>query len=305
MKRFFTIFIVFIFILPVCAESADYAKAEEESRIGNLFDLYLAESFVILKDDNLTEKVTKIVEKIAKASDNPDIKYLVRIINDPLPVVSSFPGYIYISSGMLDILENEDELASVVAHAIAHAIEKDQYDTYMTALKMKKIAFVTGSLMPFLMFAGAGVGAIAAGGITGVSISAVGSILLINYGAYAVSSTVQAITTKSLPERKVTLNRLGPYLHLPDIKSNLTVLVFFGEIYGGYNEDNELKADELSIRYLNNAGYKPEALVSVFRRLLELRNKYISNGYVSHLFVARPGLEKRIENADQVIKDNK
>jgi predicted Zn-dependent protease len=82
----------------------------------------------------------------------------------------------------------------------------------------------------------------------------------------------------------------------------LSVLVFLGEIYGGYKEDDEIKADNLAISYLRKAGFNSEALVSVFKKLLKLRNEYISKDYVSHLLVAKPGLEERIENANQVIR---
>ncbi len=305
-KRFFSIFIIFSFLfnglLSIRSEGADYDEAEKETRIGNLFDFYLTESFVMLRDDNLNRKVTKIVEKIIKVSDKPDIKYIVRIINSPLPVASSFPGYIYVSTGMLDILENEDELASVVAHAVAHVNEKDLYETYVSARKMKKIVFVTGSLMPFLGFSGLGVAAITGTALSTITIE---FILYVVPGIYAASSMVQAMTEQKIPEKKIAINKLGPYLYLSDSESNLSVLVFFGDVYSGYKQDKEIMADKLTVDYLNKAGYKSEALITVLEKFSKLRNEYIAKGYITHLLIARPGLEQRIKDANQIIESYK
>ncbi len=309
MKRFFPIFIVCSFVLngllPLCSEGADYTETEQEIRMGNLFDLYLTESFVMLRDDNLNRKVTKIAEKIVKVSDKPDVKYVVRIINSPLPVASSFPGYIYVSTGMLDILENEDELASVIAHAVAHVNEKNLYETYVSARKMKKIAFVTGSLMPFLMFGGVGIVAVAGGGIAAATVPTIETLLYTETGIYAASSMVQTVAEQKVPEKRIAINRLGPYLYLPDSESNLSVLVFLGDVYSGYKQDREIMTDKLAVDYLKKAGYKPEAMLSVLKKLLELKNKYLAKGYITHLLIARPGLEQRIKDAHQLIESNK
>ncbi|MHA2039868.1 MAG: hypothetical protein ACW98X_25925 [Promethearchaeota archaeon] len=70
MNRLFAIliigFIIFSGLLPSHAESVDLSKAEEERRIGHLLDLYMTESFVMLRDDELYEKISDVIDRIAE-----------------------------------------------------------------------------------------------------------------------------------------------------------------------------------------------------------------------------------------------
>src|SRR4030066_145639 len=137
MNRLFVVFIIISFILngllPVRSEAEDFSKAEENRRMGHLLDLYMTESFVMLGDSGLSEKVAEVVDKISDAAGMSEKNIRLRLINDKLPVTSSLPGYMYVSTGMLDIIDGESELAYVIAHAIAHATEKDQHQTYSNA----------------------------------------------------------------------------------------------------------------------------------------------------------------------------
>jgi predicted Zn-dependent protease len=304
-KRLFIIFFVLSLIIDISFPSglrgADNTDIEENRRIGNLLDIYITASFVILKNDDLAEKVSRITGKILSSTDNAGNEIRVRIINDSLPVASSFPGYLYVSTGMLDMLENEDELASVIAHAIAHINEKAQYHAYKTAEKMDKIATITGQLIPLLAFTG-----LAGAGMAGASLtqSIVNPILTLVSGTYG-STAIYTKSLSGLPDKKSTINRLGPYLYLPDTKLNLTALVFFEEIYGGYKKDNEIEADALAINYLYRSGYDPEAFIAILEKLLRSKNDMATNGYLFHLLSSEPGLEKRITNANTVIENLK
>jgi len=46
-------------------------------------------------------------------------------------------------------------------------------------------------------------------------------------------------------------------------------------------------------------------MVSVLNKLSNLRSDYISRGYISHIWVAKPGLEKRIDNANNIFENYK
>jgi predicted Zn-dependent protease len=309
MNRLFAVliigFIIFSGLLPSHAESVDLSKAEEERRMGHLFDLYMTESFVMLRDDKLYEKISDVVDKIATVTGTSDNKLRLRIINDKLPVASSFRGYVYVSTGMLDILENEAELASVIAHAIAHVIEKDQHQTYNDVLWKDRVANFTGYIMPLLVFSGLGGTAIAGGGIATAYTSTFEGILLIESGFYSMTSIAGGLTATDLREKRIILNRLVPHINLPVTKVGLSVMVFLGDLYGGYGKKEEIQADNLAMNYLDKAGYNPGSLVSVLRKLLKLRNNYVAGGYIYHLLLAKPGLEKRIDNADHVLKNHK
>ncbi len=137
---------------PSGLRSADITDIEEERRIGNLFDVYGTASFVILKDDDLAEKVSGITGRILSAAGNTETN-LARGSSTIPCLLHPFHGYLYVSTGMLDMLANEDELASVIAHAIAHINKKAQYHAYKTAEKIDKIMTITGQLIPAALHA--------------------------------------------------------------------------------------------------------------------------------------------------------
>lgn len=272
--------------------------AEKEARVGNLFDLYTTETFVILEDETLTKKVSQIVEKIAKVSDHPEIEYKVKIINDPLPVASSFPnGFIYVSTGLLDILENEDELAAVLSNVIVRMHEKYQYNAFTTEWKRRKTIKTVSTVISIALAVGGGV---AIGADIGDNLAKA----LIAAGTVAAVAGVQVAgekMIKHLPSKKVSLNKMGPHLNSYDLATSSSVFIFFKEVYEGYDSEKELKATELSIQNLNKAGCNPKALVSVLERFAKLRDEYLANGYICNLLIAQPGFERRIAYAQELI----
>ena len=309
MKILFTVLIIIFFIfnglLPVRAEAEDFSKAEENRRMGHLLDLYMTESFVMLRDSSLSEKITEVVDKISDTAGMSDYNVRLRLVNDKLPVISSVPGYIYVSSGMLDIIDGESELAYVIAHAIAHAIEKDQHQTYSYALRNDRLEQLIGQIMPLLVFSGVGGAAIAGAGMTAASASAIESIVVIESGVYSITSLSNALTSNDIHKNENTHNLLIPYLNLPDIKQSLCVMVFLNDLYRGYGEKEEIQADNLAISFLYKAGYDPDVIITVLRKFIDLRNDNITGEYIYHQSAARPGLEKRIENAAHVLENYK
>ncbi len=263
--------------------------------MGNLFDLYVTENFVILKDDGPNKKVSQIVERIARASEKPSIQYKIRIINDHLPTAFSFPGYIYVSTGLMDILTSEDELAAVLAAAISRTLDKYQYNAFKSDLKHKRGALIA-SIIFTAIFSGGLVATIAAHEmVTG-------------------QPNIPQAATK-LPERKAVFNRMT--VPLGSMAYASSVSIFHKEIYSGDHNDSyisnssnsdsdsdekkaidkEQKTIESAVKYLKKAGYNPKALASVFERLLKMREIYYSKGYISNLLIAKPNLEGRIEHA--------
>ncbi len=301
------IIILFIFgtLLPVRADEGEYTKEEQERKMGHLMDFYMTESFVMLRDVELSEKIAEVVDRIVKVTEKSDSKFHLRIINDQLPVAASFPGYVYISSGMLDILISEDELAFVISHAIAHVIEGDLHQTYVDAVRNERIANLTGHVMPLLVFSGVGAAAAVAGGLSAASAATIGNIMYIGSGVSAAATLAQGLTDTDIREKKFIHNRLIPHIDLPDNKAGFSVLVYLGDVYRGYGKEDEIQADNLAIGHLDKAGYDPDAILSVLTKLKDLNKEHIAEGHIFHSSLAEPGLEKRIDNAHRTLENYK
>ncbi|GAA5445653.1 beta-barrel assembly-enhancing protease [Microbulbifer sp. NBRC 101763] len=93
----------------------------KEISIGKEMHEKLIESTPIYQDPILTAYVSHVGQKVAAASDRPDLKYHFTIIDSQDINAFALPGgYVYINRGLLTYLHSEAEMAAVLAHEIGH-----------------------------------------------------------------------------------------------------------------------------------------------------------------------------------------
>jgi predicted Zn-dependent protease len=101
-------------------KNLNWYPVAQEKEIGKLYSAKIERSFKVLDDRPLTDYVTRIAENIAKNSD-AQMPITVRLLETEQVETFTLPGgYQYISRGLLLRLENEGELASLLARGIAH-----------------------------------------------------------------------------------------------------------------------------------------------------------------------------------------
>ncbi len=72
-------------------------------------------------DQKLERMVAKIVGQLILGSDNPNQTYQVTILNSPNVNAFALPGgYLYVTRGLLALANDSAELATVIAHEMAH-----------------------------------------------------------------------------------------------------------------------------------------------------------------------------------------
>src|SRR5690606_3006527 len=72
-------------------------------------------------DQKLERMVAKIVGQLILASDDPNQSYRVTILNSPSVNAFALPGgYLYVTRGLLALANDSAELATVIAHEMAH-----------------------------------------------------------------------------------------------------------------------------------------------------------------------------------------
>src|SRR2546423_10649273 len=77
--------------------------------------------FTPMKDEAVTQYVSRVGAYVARHSVAPTKQYQFVVTTDSSPdAMTTGVGRIYISIGMLRLVENEDELAGILAHEIAH-----------------------------------------------------------------------------------------------------------------------------------------------------------------------------------------
>lgn len=82
-------------------------------------------SGVLYEDTGIEHYLNRISKKLHMNSISSDISFNVKVINDPSLNAFAFPnGVIYVHSGILARMDNEAQLAALLAHEMAHCIQR-------------------------------------------------------------------------------------------------------------------------------------------------------------------------------------
>jgi beta-barrel assembly-enhancing protease len=152
---------------------AEYNASFSFSRIDlSLLDQvqYLAGAYekqgLVYHDESLNAYVNEIGRAMLPANTAPDhVKWDFQVLRDPMPNAFALPnGMIYVNTGLLSLLENEDQLASVLAHEITHVTDRHAYLHYRDYRKKMAVANVVSYVASFAPGNSAWGAAIQAGG---------------------------------------------------------------------------------------------------------------------------------------------
>lgn len=99
---------------------------QTERTIGETLSLESLQRFgTPVKNEPLQEYVTLVGSAVAATSKRSTIPYRFAVLDTPIYNAFAAPGgIIFISRAMLDLLENEAELAAVLAHEVGHVAER-------------------------------------------------------------------------------------------------------------------------------------------------------------------------------------
>jgi predicted Zn-dependent protease len=77
------------------------------------------------QDAQLEALITRVVDQLVAASERPDLKYKVTILNSPAVNAFALPnGQLYVTRGLIALASDNAELASVLSHEMAHVIAR-------------------------------------------------------------------------------------------------------------------------------------------------------------------------------------
>ena len=100
-------------------------STSQEVSLGKEFAAQVDTTNPLSDDSVLVNYVNEIGQKIARLSDRADLDYRFAIIDTPIINAFACPGgYIYLYTGLLQVMENEAQLAGVLAHEISHVVAR-------------------------------------------------------------------------------------------------------------------------------------------------------------------------------------
>ena len=112
-------------ILFLIFQTAGLAHAsftiEDEKKLGKEFYERLDKSCVIIHDQKIDAYINQLGSNVLAQSDRAPFEFRFSVIKSSAINAFATPGgYVYVNSGLITMVETESELASVLAHEIAH-----------------------------------------------------------------------------------------------------------------------------------------------------------------------------------------
>jgi len=253
--------------LSACGAAASEGSVAPNSgdvRRGNHWDALLRDGTPLYEDADVVARVSQVGQKVAASSGNPHhFEFRFFVLNSVEPTAfAAAGGYIYVTTGLLRALDNEDELAAILAHEIGHVNERHPMKTGMS---QQARTFWTTML-------------------------ALGSMAAAMYVQTTVASALAPYMTMENAEALQKLSELTYMVsNIGTTAVGQRVIISF---YQGYRDEFEFKADELALQYAGKAGYRRDALAQVFERIGSHQGD-ISPLAVSHLHSPKKVLDSR------------
>ncbi len=107
---------------PVTGErQLSLISESQEIQMGQEAAGQAAQSLGLVDDAELQSYVQRIGASLAVDSERPDLPWSFRVVDDAVPNAFALPGgFIFVTRGLLNLMDSEAELASVLGHEIGH-----------------------------------------------------------------------------------------------------------------------------------------------------------------------------------------
>jgi predicted Zn-dependent protease len=137
---------------------------EQEYYLGRAVGASITHSYGVLENEAATRYVNVVGQILAQASDKPETyggyHYLI-LQSEDINAFAAPGGLIFISRGMLRLCENEDDLAAVLAHEVAHvnlshavsAISNSRWTQVATTVGTESVKNIAGDQVASLTMA--------------------------------------------------------------------------------------------------------------------------------------------------------
>lgn len=111
-------------VLPGAALAREYSPKEEE-KLGREGCAQIEKEYKVIDDPAQLKRLDQMLKAIAPVTSRPEVTYRAKILDtDDVNALSLPGGFIYVTKGLLDIVESDDELVGVLAHEVAHNVHR-------------------------------------------------------------------------------------------------------------------------------------------------------------------------------------
>jgi beta-barrel assembly-enhancing protease len=98
---------------------------EEEIALGRKFSAEYEKKVELLQNPVIDGYLNSIVKRLGEASQRPNWPYQVKVVNSREVNASAIPGgFLYLQRGLLDFVEDENEMVGALAHEVGHVVAR-------------------------------------------------------------------------------------------------------------------------------------------------------------------------------------
>jgi MAF protein len=106
-------------------EETFYYSTDKEVQMGRSIAKEVEKEYKLVDDPLVQKRVEDIGSKIAAVSDRKEIDYAFKVLDDEEVNAVSLPGgFVYVNKGLVDKIDNDDELAGILAHEVGHIVAR-------------------------------------------------------------------------------------------------------------------------------------------------------------------------------------
>lgn len=118
----------------------------QEIQIGQQSAQEVAQSLGLVPDEALQAYVQELGAALAADSERPELPWTFRVVDDPTPNAFALPGgFIFVTRGMMNLMDSEAELATVIGHEIGHVTARHSV-TQISRAQLAQIGLGLGTV---------------------------------------------------------------------------------------------------------------------------------------------------------------
>jgi predicted Zn-dependent protease len=119
----------------------------QEIQLGRETAAQAAQQIGLVPDSALQQYVQRIGAELAAGSQRPNLPWTFRVVDDPTPNAFALPGgFIFITRGLMSLMDSEAELAAVLGHEIGHVTARHSVQQISRA-QLAQLGLGVGSIL--------------------------------------------------------------------------------------------------------------------------------------------------------------
>jgi predicted Zn-dependent protease len=120
---------------------------DQEIALGRQSAQEVAQSIGLVQDEALQQYVQRVGATLAAESERPRLPWSFRAVDDPTPNAFALPGgFIFVTRGLLGLMNSEAELASVLGHEIGHVTARHSVQQ-MSRAQLAQVGLGIGAIL--------------------------------------------------------------------------------------------------------------------------------------------------------------